>query len=938
MPDTRFILFILLIIFGTAPVNGQLSILSVHPAQNSIIASEVDSIRITFSSAIDVHSFADGDITIYGNQTGLYTWAHRFDPVQNTLFIKSYEPFKPGELISVTVSDRLRSAGGQSLPAGYQWQFTVRVEFGTGRFYDPEVISLQPNSQPVSIYVGDLNRDYYPDLATVNFETGLVTILGNRGHRDDEFRGFWIVNEIETGEPGENFSTEYSIQSTSVDPVGRGSHITGGDITGDGNIDLIVCSPLYEKIILLKNTGSGTFEFESMELETEYKPLASVLADFNNNGLLDIAVVTMGDNRVVVHYNTGGGNFSAPYPLSVGRTPLSIVARDINNSGFVDILVTSAGDDRIDILLNRGDGTFSLEKSIDLPFTPALLNANVLIGNDNGTYGDGNVDIVVSSRFSNQIAILKNTSDSKYFEVEFVHEIGNRTISGLAVADIDTLDIVARQINLDKDYDLDIITSYSLSDQFFILENRANQSFGNFTEIDEISSPVGIAAADFDLDGDIDLAVTNIASGTITLLYNAGGREMCCGAYSVIDFGDVCINTTASNTLPVENNGPYDLYVTITYTNGVFSIDSQSFVLSPGDSKDVIVYFNPDEIGIFETALLISWSIDEGVSSISSVIVPVRGRGVNGSLSASPIALDFGDVIAEQSVTQSFILHNSGNINADIVSMETSTDNFTVTTESFSTVLPVQPQTVTVEFNPPVEGIYEDKLVIMYNDLCSVMPDTLYIDLHGRGLSFLPDLIADNIEVDSTPILLNQTHTVTGYITNKYKDVDTSFRSVITLRGEIIGDTTITGISADEVIQFPIEVQFGVVGRQEIKLIVDYDDDIDELTTQNNEISSFVTVERGTEIFVRPNPFTPNNDGFNDRAGINYAQIGINNPILKIYSIDGRLLRINTEPEGYTLYWDGFDKNGKSQLPGVYLFVLEDGNEVVATGTITLAR
>jgi len=941
MRNIKINLALLILLFCTHPLLAQLSIVSVTPEQNSIVAGEREPVRIVFSSAVDMNTVHAGGIIIHGNQTGNYDGSFSFESGTNTVVFQPFRPFKPGEIISVTVNEQLRSTGGQSISEGYQWQYTIRVEFGTGQFYDPEIVNLQPQSQPVSIYAADLNNNYFPDLATVNSETGLVTILGNRRYQDGEFGGFWIIREIETGGNEASMSGIENMEIANIDPIGRGSHITGGDMTGNGSVDLVVCNPIFEKITLLKNTGTGTYEFDLVELTTEYKPLMSVLADFNNNGLLDIGVVAMGDNRIVIHFNTGNGNFSTPSTVSVGRTPISLTARDVNNNGFIDIIVAAAGDDRVDILTNNGDGGFTLSNSIDLPFSPGILDANVLLGNEGGTYGDNYIDIAVGSRFSNQIAIIRNNQTADLFEIEDIMEVGESAISGMALADIDTIDITAHQMGLSKDRDLDIITSHFSSDEFIILENRANQMFAHLLDYNDIISPVGITAADFDLDGDIDLAVTNYSEGTVTLFYNVGGRVN----YGVpvvgptgINFGEVCLNTEVSETIPVENVSQYNLYVSIRYPENAFSTDKQEFMLSPGESETITVYFNPDEMRLFESGLLIAYSIDGGETTISSDIIPLRGRGVEGLLSASPLSIDFGVVIALQSATRSFTLQNNGNIPVEIISMETSTQHFDITTPSFNTVTPGQTRTVTIEFSPTDEGNYEDQIQVIHTNNCSVEDDTITIALQGQGEALKPDLIAEDIRIGETDIILNTTHTVTGIITNEYKDVNEPFRTVFLLENEIVGDTTISAIAIDEFLELNVDVNFTTLGRKELRMVVDYGDEIDELTKENNEASIFVNVERGTQVTVLPNPFTPNNDGYNDRAGVNFEQVGIIDPRLKIFSLDGRLLRTNTEPEGFILYWDGYDENGRVQLPGVYLFVLEDGNEIIATGTVTLAR
>ena len=46
----------------------------------------------------------------------------------------------------------------------------------------------------------------------------------------------------------------------------------------------------------------------------------------------------------------------------------------------------------------------------------------------------------------------------------------------------------------------------------------------------------------------------------------------------------------------------------------------------------------------------------------------------------------------------------------------------------------------------------------------------------------------------------------------------------------------------------------------------------------------------------------------------------------------------STETEGFTLKWDGRSEAGEEQPPGVYLYLIEDGAEVIASGSIVLAR
>ena len=92
------------------------------------------------------------------------------------------------------------------------------------------------------------------------------------------------------------------------------------------------------------------------------------------------------------------------------------------------------------------------------------------------------------------------------------------------------------------------------------------------------------------------------------------------------------------------------------------------------------------------------------------------------------------------------------------------------------------------------------------------------------------------------------------------------------------------------------------------------------------------------QLAVRPNPFTPNGDGFNDQVTFNVTAFGLLEPRLKILTFEGRLVRTVTDREGFALTWDGCNDHGEEQQPGLYLYIIEDGAEVVASGSVVLAR
>ncbi|MBS1517314.1 MAG: lamin tail domain-containing protein [Bacteroidetes bacterium] len=86
--------------------------------------------------------------------------------------------------------------------------------------------------------------------------------------------------------------------------------------------------------------------------------------------------------------------------------------------------------------------------------------------------------------------------------------------------------------------------------------------------------------------------------------------------------------------------------------------------------------------------------------------------------------------------------------------------------------------------------------------------------------------------------------------------------------------------------------------------------------------------ERGSEVIISPNPFSPDGDGFEDFSIINYSlKENIAQIRIKIFDIKGRLVRtlINNSVSGKegSFIFDGMDNNRQKLRIGIYILLLE---------------
>ena len=114
--------------------------------------------------------------------------------------------------------------------------------------------------------------------------------------------------------------------------------------------------------------------------------------------------------------------------------------------------------------------------------------------------------------------------------------------------------------------------------------------------------------------------------------------------------------------------------------------------------------------------------------------------------------------------------------------------------------------------------------------------------------------------------------------------------------------------------------------------------------TADDSVGGTVNVVPGDPLCLRvedlsvkvvPNPFTPNDDGSNDR--VEFRRVGGIPPEWTISILD-RYARVIKRLSNSENTWDGTDDNQREMLPGVYLYMVQDGQEILDRGVIGLVR
>jgi hypothetical protein len=245
--------------------------------------------------------------------------------------------------------------------------------------------------------------------------------------------------------------------------------------------------------------------------------VAMASGDFNGDGNPDITVVSQNPSSVSVFLGNFSGSLDPGPTYPVGNAPAGIVAADFNGDGLLDLAITNAQDNTITILIGNGDGTFRQGTTVTDPGTyPTQIAAADL-------NGDGHMDLAVvnlcgPTRITcapqagptgpGAVLVLLGNGDGTFSAVTASSSVG-QLVTGIAAGDL----------NLDGAIDL-LVTNQFDSTATLLMGNGD----GTFTPTQSVVAtgrgPSGIALGDFNGDGKLDFAVTNAWAGTVSIFMN----------------------------------------------------------------------------------------------------------------------------------------------------------------------------------------------------------------------------------------------------------------------------------------------------------------------------------------------------------------------------------------------------------------------------------
>ncbi len=476
---------------------------------------------------------------------------------------------------------------------------------------------------PLRLYLND-GRDFFVDAssqlgsATQGSKVVLVADLDGDGDLDAFLGGpanTLLVND------GTGTFTDRSSQLPAQGVLTLAS--AAADMDGDGDLDLVLGGRFSVAVWL--NSGGGVFASQS-QLSTTARITALALADFDGDGLRDVAASSAGGQSALFR-NRGGGQLidataSLPVASFISR---GVAAADVDADGDQDLVFAdtrSAIRDRL--YINDGTGVFADESTTRMPTRP-FSSWTISAGDVDA---DGDNDLIAGGDGGDQLLLNDGSG-------VFVESVGALPADREPSRNIHLFD-------LDADGDLDVgICNWRARVRLY-----KNDGAGTFFDSERLPSSLlpltGGAVADVDLDGAPDLAI-GVGLAPAQLFLNDGSGV----------FSDVTPTAMPGTQLPnrrvvmgdVDGDGDADmflanfqqdrLYVNTGVGSGSFVDETTSRLPPDNDLTEDAALFDADgdgDLDIFKLSntphrLLINDGTGVFVEAVGAIGTQGFGRG-----------------------------------------------------------------------------------------------------------------------------------------------------------------------------------------------------------------------------------------------------------------------------------------------------------------------
>lgn len=415
----------------------------------------------------------------------------------------------------------------------------VSVLLSDSESYFSDAQSYKVGLNPLHLESDDLNGDTFPDIFVTNSGSSTISVLLNRG--DGHFD---ILEPISVG----------------ISPrLGKVA-----DFDGDGNLDAVTSNLISHDLTILLGDGKGNFT-EKGRLDIGDEPHALIITDLNKDELPDIVIGRNSPNNegtVSWFFGLGDANFgplvSLPLDAEGRQNPKWFAPGDFDNNGNLDLAILTE-DGNLVMLRNPGTKSEAMELVSEgsLPFLNPFTSTNFIPFLETADFdGDGHLDLIWPLERLGEFGIRINYGQgdgtfpredflilgSSYSVVEisdldndgmldavssFVDRKSVTLFEGIRLGTFRGLrttimfeksprDIAVMDVNHDRLQDLVALSSRTLH----FIPSMASAGFDSAMDHEFADKALtDLVIADFNNDGKLDLAMTDLLAGEVVLLF-----------------------------------------------------------------------------------------------------------------------------------------------------------------------------------------------------------------------------------------------------------------------------------------------------------------------------------------------------------------------------------------------------------------------------------
>lgn len=412
--------------------------------------------------------------------------------------------------------------------------FSVYLGNGNGTF-QPELLKFLTNTGELAhIATGNLNGDSNPDLVITSYETapsGIGAIHIMLGGGDGSFTAQPAIpcgkypqalaladldndNKLDilaVTEAGDLLELLYGTgdgtftAAVTLTTPGHTNSVNASDFNGDGRRDIALTSfsanlitVFQQKAVAKTFIGAPANFYPGTGI-----PGSLASGDFDKDGKTDLAAALHNSSLVATLRGDGAGQLTARTDISLDHTPTGILVTDLNKDGAGDIITNGDSSAQISVALSSGNGTFQPPVS----YAADGAQYRTASGDFNG---DGNPDLAVANPYAGTVSILPGNGSGAF---------GPQTIFG---AGSFPYDVASGDFNSDGMLDLAVTNNDPAASVLYILTGNGAGAFAAPVPYPLSARSDSVVTADFNLDGKLDLALSNTEAGTVSVLPGNG--------------------------------------------------------------------------------------------------------------------------------------------------------------------------------------------------------------------------------------------------------------------------------------------------------------------------------------------------------------------------------------------------------------------------------